>query len=172
MEMAHREVFLKIFLKHSKLLFGFIIAMVPNRSDAEDILQETAMVLWNKFEDYEQGTNFYAWAKQVAKNKVYEYYKHQKRFVLTDMQVLDAIQQVNDPVLDTLELRMAALTGCLNKLERRDILLVQARFQKHLSLKKLAEDNNQSVHTLYKRLAHVFALLRSCTQKTLLAWES
>lgn len=170
--MDHKELFLKIFLKHSKLLFGFIIAMVPNRSDAEDILQETAMILWNKFGEYEQGTNFYAWAKQVAKNKVHEYYKRQKRLILTDLQVLDTIQKANDPILDTLEIRMAALTGCLNKLERQDILLVQARFQKNLSLKKLAEENNQSVHTLYKRLAHVFALLRACTQKTLIAWDS
>lgn len=170
--MAQKELFLKIFLKHNKLLFGFIVAMVPNRTDAEDILQDTATVLWNKFDEYRQGTNFYAWAKQIARNKVYEYYKHQKRFVLADLEVLDAIQKANEPVLETLELRQAALTGCLNKLQRPDVLLIQARFQKQLSLKKLAEENNQSVHTLYKRLAHIIALLRACTQKTLLAWES
>jgi RNA polymerase sigma-70 factor (ECF subfamily) len=170
--MADKELFLKNFLKHNKLLFGFIVAMVPNHTDAEDILQETAIILWNKFDAYEPGTNFYAWAKQVAKNKVYEYYKTQKRFNSTDLKFLEIIQEINEPMLDTLEQRMAALRGCVSKLDRRDVLLIQARFQKNLSLKKLAEQNNQSVHTLYKRLAHVFALLRTCTQKTLIAWDS
>lgn len=170
--MADKELFLKNFLKCNKLLFGFIVAMVPNHTDAEDILQETAVILWNKFNEYEQGTNFYAWAKQVAKNKVYEYYKSQKRFNSMDLKFLETIQEANEPMLDTLEQRMTALRGCVRKLDRQDILLIQARFQKNLSLKRLAEQNNQSVHTLYKRLAHVFALLRTCTQKTLLAWDS
>ena len=169
--MASKEMFLKHFVKHNKLLFGFILTMVPNHVDAEDILQETAVVLWDKFGTYEPGTNFYAWAKQIAKNKVYEYYKTKKRLVLTDLSFLETIQTTSEPVLDSLDERMAAVRACLNKLGKNENRLIQVRFQKGISLKEVAQDSHQSVHHVYRQMSRIFVLLRVCVQKTLLSWD-
>jgi RNA polymerase sigma-70 factor (ECF subfamily) len=165
-----KNTFLKHFVRHNKKLFGFILAMVPNHNDAEDILQETAYVLWNKFDEYELGTNFFAWAKRIAKNKVYEYYKKKRNLVQIDLDLLEKIQAFNEPVLGALEERMTALRGCLSKLEQKDMLLVQARFQQNMTLKEIAAKANESVYTLYRRMACIYVLLQVCVRKTLSMW--
>lgn len=170
--MDKKDIFLKHFVKNSKKLFGFILVMVPNHVDAEDILQETALILWNKFEEYEPGTNFYAWAKEIAKHKAYEYYKKKKSFIQIDLDFLEKIQAVNEPVLGTLEERMAALRGCLNRLDQKDLRLIHVRFQKNITLKEMAKEAHLSVHTVYKRMACIYALLQACIRRTLLSWNA
>ena len=139
--------------------------------DAEDVLQETACVLWSKFAEYEADTHFFAWARQIAKNKVFEYYKRKKPMFLIDSETLDRIQAVSEPILDSLDERMAALRGCLKKLDPQDAQLVHTRFSQNITIKETAEKTKQSVHTLYKRMAYIFVVLQVCIKKTLLAWE-
>ena len=46
-------------------LYGYIYALVQNQADAEDLFQETTLCLWQKFEEFEQGTDFGRWATRV-----------------------------------------------------------------------------------------------------------
>ena len=41
--------------------------------DAEDVLQEANLVLWRKFDQYQEGTNFFAWACQIIRYEVLKY---------------------------------------------------------------------------------------------------
>ena len=80
---AHRE------------LFGFIFALLQNRADAEDVYQQTAMVLWRKFASFERGTNFVAWAIRVAQFEIKDYVKaRRRRKVFFNDEILDAIARV------------------------------------------------------------------------------
>ncbi len=48
---------------------GWLSTSIPSytvTADAEDILQLTKLQLWHIFDQFEQGTNFLAWARQVA----------------------------------------------------------------------------------------------------------
>ena len=60
----------QLMMKYQRKLFGYILTLVPSRSDAEDILQETSLTICEKFADFETGTNFYSWACQIAYWKV------------------------------------------------------------------------------------------------------
>ena len=60
----------QLMMKHQRRLFAYIYTLVPSRSDAEDILQETSLTICEKFKDFEIGTNFYSWACQIAYWKV------------------------------------------------------------------------------------------------------
>jgi len=169
--MPEQNDFLRLFLKHNRRLFAYILTMIPNHVDAEDVLQETASVLWSKFSDYEPGTLFYAWARQIAKYKVSEYYRRKKPLVSVGPDVLDRIEAVGDPILCSLDERMTALRGCLSKLESQDAQLVHTRFFQNVTLKDFAELTGQSVHTLYKRMVHIYTVLQVCIKKTLVTWE-
>jgi RNA polymerase sigma-70 factor (ECF subfamily) len=168
--MPEQNDFLKLFIKHNRRLFAYILTMIPNHMDAEDVLQETAGILWSKFAEYEKGSNFYAWARQIARNKVLEYYKR-KKAVLVEVELLDRIQAISEPILVSQDERMAALRGCLKKLKPRDAQLIHSRFYKNTTLKETAARTNQSVHTLYKRMAYIYTVLQVCIKKTLLTWE-
>ncbi|MDG2124126.1 MAG: sigma factor, partial [Verrucomicrobiales bacterium] len=70
MEREVREDFLKLFLRHERAVFAYIHSMIPSRADAEDVLQEVSLTLFEKFGDFEMGTDFRAWAFRVAYFKV------------------------------------------------------------------------------------------------------
>ncbi len=167
--MSKKDEFLVQFVKSNKQLFGYILSLVPSHSDAEDILQETTCMLWDKFEEFEPGTNFLAWSKSIAKNKAFEHYRKKKKSLHIDIDVLENIYEKHNA--GDMEEHMAALRGCLGKLEENDLKLIQLKFQNGISIKEIAQNTDRSVHTLYKRMACLYTLLQSCVRKTLLSWS-
>jgi RNA polymerase sigma-70 factor, ECF subfamily len=169
--MSCKDDFLRLFLKHNNLLFAFIFTLVPNHADAEDILQDTAATLWNKFDEYQSGTNFMAWAKQTARYKILNYYTKKKPVIQFDEDIVEKLALLNEKVLDRYEQQKSALQGCLKKLDSKNIKLVLMRFHQGISIKKIAEQSGESSNTLYKRMPAILSLLRECVHKTLLSWE-
>ena len=54
-------------------LFAYILALVPRVDAAQDILQDTNVVIWRKLDDGTEVHNFIAWAREVARYKVLAY---------------------------------------------------------------------------------------------------
>ena len=50
---AKSTVFLPLFLKNERRLYAYILTLLPRRADADDVLQETSLVLWDKFDETE-----------------------------------------------------------------------------------------------------------------------
>ena len=100
---AHRE------------LFGFIFAMLQNRADAEDVYQQTAIVLWRKFASFERGTNFVAWAIRVAQFEIKDFVKaRRRRKVFFNDEILEAIAaQYQAESNEYRERRLEALASAL-----------------------------------------------------------
>ena len=57
-------------------LTRYVRTLVPNRSDAEEVLQETNLFIWRHAGEYQPGTNFAAWACSIAH---YQVLTHRKR---------------------------------------------------------------------------------------------
>jgi len=64
---------------HQPVLQAYILTLHPNRSEAQDILQETNVVLWQKIGEFRSGTNFKAWAFRVAYLQTLAHFKRVKR---------------------------------------------------------------------------------------------
>ena len=62
-----QQQFLSLFLRSERELFRYVVALVPNVADAEDIVQQTALVLWEKFSAYDPGQPFTPWACRFAR---------------------------------------------------------------------------------------------------------
>src|SRR5260221_14261610 len=62
---AQKQLML-LMTQHQRRIFGYIYTLVPDRHDAEDLLQETSVVVCEKFREFTQGTDFVAWACQIA----------------------------------------------------------------------------------------------------------
>lgn len=168
--MGSKDTFLKLFLRHNNHLFSFIITLVPNYSDAEDLLQETASLMWEKFDTYRPDTNFWAWARQIARYKISNYYRTKKREFSLEEDLLDTLCAANEKVSKNLNERKAALTGCLKKLSEGDSALIRMKYFQKESFADIARHTNRSLHTLYKRVSFIYFLLQSCVHKTLAAW--
>src|SRR5512137_113821 len=77
---AAQQRFLSLFLRSEREVFRYVAAMVPNVADAEDILQQTALALWEKFEAYDPVHPFTPWACRFALNKARQWIDRRQRW--------------------------------------------------------------------------------------------
>src|SRR5580700_2157340 len=82
---ATQQRFLSLFLRSEREIFRYVAALVPNLTDAEDIVQQTAVALWEKFDAYDPSLPFTPWACRFALNKTRQWIERQRRWqVLLD----------------------------------------------------------------------------------------
>ena len=162
--------FLRLFLASRSQINGFILFLVPNSLDAEEVFQETAAVMWEKFHDYEEGTNFTAWAKKIALYKVMEFRRRESRKTLHfDHEVLEKIVEASEGVLEQQQEQRNALRKCIEKLCEPDRSLVRVRYEQGLPISIMARDMKKSVHTLYRKISKIHEVLRRCVKRYLVA---
>ena len=63
---AQHDEFLRLFSSHSQRIYEFILMLVMRRADAEEVFQNTCLILWKKFHGYDPAGNFHAWACRIA----------------------------------------------------------------------------------------------------------
>ena len=79
---AAQQRFLSLFLRSEREVFRYVAALVPNVADAEDIVQQTALSLWEKFDTYDASQPFTPWACRFALNKTRQWLERRQRWQL------------------------------------------------------------------------------------------
>jgi len=167
--MSRKDEYIGYFIKYNNQLFNFILTLVPNYSDAEDILQKSASIMWEKFDTYQRDTYFLAWARKIIRLTVSNYYRTKRHEFQFDDQMLDALTAAHEKESKHSEEQLAALTVCLSKLEPSDLDLIRMRFYERFSVPEIASKTNRNLHTLYKRIPTIFILLHNCIKRTLMS---
>ena len=117
--------FLKLLGQHERRLRGFILALVPNWADAEDIAQEVRIRLWEQFDGYDRAKDFGAWARTIAR---YQVLTHRTRSLAKDgdldSELMERIANQAAAMSEELEAGQKALADCFEKLpaEKRELL--------------------------------------------------
>jgi RNA polymerase sigma-70 factor (ECF subfamily) len=75
---AQHSLFLNLFSKTQTRLYAFILMIVHNDNDAEEIFQETSAILWEQFDRFEPG-RIRGMGGSIAKIKVLEYLRQKKK---------------------------------------------------------------------------------------------
>jgi RNA polymerase sigma factor (sigma-70 family) len=102
-ERNRAETFLALHVQNHSRLSAFVHMLVPAWQDAEEIVQDTLVVLWRKFDEFDTGTSFFSWAARVAQYEVLNYRrKNRQRVLLLDEAILEAVGRrsrcsVHDP---------------------------------------------------------------------------
>lgn len=152
-------------------LFGFIFAMLQNRADAEDVYQQTAMVLWKKFSDYTPGTKFVAWSIRVAQYEIKDFVKaRRRRKVFFSDAILEGIAAAYQAESSDLRAaRLDALSHCLEKLNARDQELLKQCYQVERDFKRIAIIHGKTIAAIYQSIGRIRKSLFHCIQRTLAA---
>jgi RNA polymerase sigma-70 factor (ECF subfamily) len=165
-EQRHRR-FLPLFTAHEAAVHGFVRSLVPRREDAAEVMQQVAIILWEKFGEFDEQRDFRKWACGVARFEVLAYWRDRAR----DRHVFD------ESLLCTLadeaaedsrgEARRAALENCLEKLPawQRDVVL--AAYSPGARIHQLAAQRGQTPMSLYKLLHRIRLALLECIGRTL-----
>lgn len=162
------EDFVRLFTRHQRPLFLYLLTRVPNPVEAEEILQETNIVIWRKFEQFTPGTNFLAWATQIAKYEVLKYRErhHKDKHQFSDRLVAEL---ADDDMEDAShwEARRQALAKCLAKLRAKDRELIERRYKPGESGITLAEFLERPINSVYQSLSRVRRTLLECVHREL-----
>lgn len=167
-----RERFHRLFIEHQRAVYAHLYALLTNVSDVEEVFQTTCVVLLDKADQYQEGTDFRAWATRVAELEAYNYRRRQQteRQRFSDA-LVETLADQRTAMTDELTLRAAALRQCMQKLPVADRDLVQQRYAGRTTTKQLAERLGRSVEGLYKSIQRVRGALRQCIERSLAAEE-
>jgi len=165
---VNTELFVQLLTQHQQRVHLFILSLVPNRSDAEEILQETNLVLWRKFDEFCPGSDFRAWAFQVAYNKVKSFQERHGRDRLRFGEcVMDRLATIAADGPDDLPTSLEILQFCKGQLSSQDRELIERRYEPGATTASVAAEVGRSVAAVYKAVVRIRRALYECIQRSL-----
>jgi RNA polymerase sigma-70 factor, ECF subfamily len=152
-------------------LYAFIMMLLPRWADADEVRQRTTIVLWRKYDQFAPGTDFVAWACQVAKFEIKSFLRTQLRDRLYfEDTLIDSLSDTRATLKTRLSDRQDALVHCLEKLDPRDREIIDRCYSNlEVTAKDVALTLGRPVNTVYKALIRIRRSLLECIERRLSA---
>lgn len=159
-------------MKHQNDLLRYIAPLVGSLDDAQDVLQEAALALWNKFAQYDPQQPFLPWAKRFAKYEVLMHHRRRRRYTFLSEVLLETLAEQQTEQESVREQRRWALADCVGKLPDADRVLLRQRYsERGTTIQKVAEATGQTANALYKTLQRIRRQLYLCVERKLASSE-
>lgn len=160
--------FVALYSENYQRLQYFLLALLPTSNDASDVLQETSLVLWDKFETFQTGTNFFAWACKIARLQSLKHFERNKhRARPFDDETLERLAEDAAEYAAQTEPRIEVLESCLKDLPESDRTLIRRRYETDASVNKIAEEIGVTANRLSKSLGRIRRALMACLERKL-----
>jgi RNA polymerase sigma-70 factor (ECF subfamily) len=168
-EAGQREAeFIRLWQAHRARLRGYIRAAVSCPADVDEVLQETSIVLWDKFSEYAPGSSFLAWAVSVARFEILRFYQQNRHGRIV----------FGEPAMEALALRATkrasryeaiweSLGQCLKKMTDRQRDLFHRRFVLSETPREIAKQLERPPTTIYSALQKLRRQLAECLSRHL-----
>lgn len=161
------EKFVQLLTSSEPGLRAFVRSLLPGTDYMDEVMQETCLVLWRKFSDYRQGTEFLSWAITIARFEVLKY----RRKLARDRHVfnVDLLAILADEAaIETEELagERRKLDHCIEQLATPQRELIQACYAQGVTFKQVAQKLGKSATSLYKTLNRIRILLLECIENS------
>jgi RNA polymerase sigma-70 factor, ECF subfamily len=155
--------FVVLYTQHERRLYRFVASLLSRPTDAEDVLQDTAKVLWQKIAEYDPERPFFPWACRIAHFEVSNYYQRErtrrKHFSEAAVELLAEARQKNEGLLDA---QSRWLSECMMRLAEMDRCLIEQRYSSDHTLAELAEKTGRTPNALYKSMQRIRRTLLDC----------
>jgi RNA polymerase sigma-70 factor, ECF subfamily len=166
------EDFIALITRFQPRIFLFILSLVPNRADAEDVLSDTTLVLWRKFGEFRPGSDFRAWAFEIASRRAKAYWESaQRRGLRLSDEFLETVAAQASQAPDNHHSMLEALDHCKQKLRLADQDLLQRRYQPGATAAAVAVAVGRSEMAVHKAISRIRQALLECVQKTMAQGE-
>jgi RNA polymerase sigma-70 factor, ECF subfamily len=163
---AQTASFIQLLNAHQNRLYGYLYSLVLNFDDAEDLYQEVASLLWQKFDLYEPNTDFGRWAIRVAHLTVKNFMRRRRRSrVMYSDEVLDQVVEsqslVDSPAMIQ---RTEALAQCMQRLTDADRGLVESCYGGEFKIRDIAQREGRTPDAIYAALYRIRKSLFKCIE--------
>jgi RNA polymerase sigma-70 factor (ECF subfamily) len=165
---ADQQEFLRVFLANEREILRYVVALVPNLADAQEIVQQTAVVLWEKFDHYDRSRPFAPWACRFALNVTRQWMDRRKRWkALLEDGLAEELALRREQLRSGFDTRLVHLDQCLQKLPEHQRSLVDGYYFRQLGIEAVAGQAQRTADAVYKALQRIRRQLRECIERSL-----
>lgn len=169
---ARHAEFLRLYTQSYRRIYGFILTLLPHPADADEVLQETSIVLWNKLDEFRPGSDFVRWACGVALRQVLRHRRSQQQLPRSlSVELLEQIADERQASEELLDRRARALQACIERLGDRDRELLRVRYEEAGNMIQAAEQLHRPANTVYKAMNRIRRSLVECINRRLATEE-
>jgi RNA polymerase sigma-70 factor (ECF subfamily) len=149
-------------------LYGYIHSLVRDLNDADDLFQQTTLILWMKFAEFDRQRSFFAWACGIARLEVANFLRNRgrQRLYFSDHLNLLLIEAQAEMTDDELDDRRAMLARCVEKLRQRDQELLHECYGDASDVHEAAGRRGRSPQSVYNSLRRIRRSLFECVART------
>jgi RNA polymerase sigma-70 factor (ECF subfamily) len=164
--MNERERFLSLYQEHGRMVRGFLLAVTGCPHQADDLQQNVARVLLEKFADYDESRSFRAWTLGIARLEALKWRQRlaRRREVLS-AEAIDLLQASAQNEADPFAERRERLPGCVAELPEASRRLLTLRYEQGLCSKDIAARVGKTAAAVDMTLSRIRRLLRDCINR-------
>lgn len=171
-EHERHNLFSELLARNQTELYAYIVAIVRNWTDADDLYQAVCVVLWRKFDSFQANSDFFAWARQTAKFEVRKFLTRRESFSHASEDLLDALAvTVSEARGNKGERHLAALERCRGKLDDADAELIDLHYVEDFGSREIADHLGRSQASICHSLRRIRRRLFECIQTELARQE-
>jgi RNA polymerase sigma-70 factor, ECF subfamily len=166
---GNRAAFESLYLATSSRLFGVCVRILPDRAEAEDVLQEVYAGIWHKARQFDPArAGAMAWLATIARNRAIDRLRGLP--APGRMAPLEAAAEVADPGASPQQNAEAAavnrrLHGCLQQLDERRESLIRAAFFDGATYEELAARAGSPLGSVKSWIRRGLQQLRACLEE-------
>lgn len=161
---------MRLVTQNQSQLHGYLYALMHNMADTEDVLQDTIVVLWRKFDQFEPGTNFLHWALKTARFEALKFQRtmrRDRRFFSEELVVELEDGSFRKRGHESVEDREAALANCIGRLGERDRQLLLQCYAPGVTILSVAEQAGRSAQSICNSLRRIRQSLFDCVKRAM-----
>jgi RNA polymerase sigma-70 factor, ECF subfamily len=159
------EEFVRLFRLYDRHIYGYILSLLPNIADADEISQKTSLRLWEQFDQFDLSKDFGAWARAIAYYQVLAHRKTAGRQrVQFNSELLELLSDRMAVRRDELSSRQSYLMDCLAKLSDFGRQVIRLYYSLGMTARRVAEKLGRNVAGVEKTLARTRRTLHDCIE--------
>ncbi|MFG0287984.1 MAG: sigma-70 family RNA polymerase sigma factor [Rhodopirellula sp. JB044] len=160
-----QDEFVSLLASITTQLMSYIrILTFNNREDTEEVFQRTCLILWQKFDQYDQNGNFGGWACRMAYYEVLKHRDARRKIKLLSDSAIESLADAAMPIAEQWSHRRHALSDCVETLETEQAEIIKQRYFEGKKVKEIAQGHARSTHSIYRELSRVHGMLMRCVE--------
>lgn len=162
------DQFIKLLSENEARLRAYVLSLIPNWTEADEIAQLVRIRLWEQFAEYDPNKDFGAWSRAIAYHLVRAHWsKSNRRNQILSTTFLQQVSETFVPVADEARERREVLDHCLGKLSSANRRILQSYYAEPNKRRQLAEQSNRTFDSLRQTVRRLRLAIAGCVREAL-----
>lgn len=148
-------------------IWRIAVSLLRDWSESESLVQQAFMDAYKNLDKYQLGTDFGAWVRTAARNRLRKVIRTMTRDELrlaAYREVLAERLRVEEPVHDDSDVYLAALRSCRAELPEEESLILRLRYEKGMTFEAIAARRDMTPAAVQRAISRIRFRLRSCIE--------